>query len=156
MLRSTLRFRRYRCVARRGSSKVVTPRTRIPAHHRPEAMNSRLMITAIHMATVWPRAMASAMIRRSPSSISASIRPPRRVDSPFRSQRTLLKWANRSHEGIAPGLVQLSELAGAGDEFVRGAVLDDPAGLHDEDPVGDLDGRQAVGDDDRGPALEHR
>src|SRR5690625_4488310 len=156
MLRSTPRFRRYSCVARWGSSNVVTARTRMPAHHSPEAMNSRLMSAATHRATVCPRAMASAMIRRCRSSISASIRTPRRVASPCRAQHTLLKWADRSHEGIAPRLVQLSEFAGAGDEFVRGAVLDDPPRLHDEDPVGDLDGGQAVGDDDRGPALEHR
>src|SRR5699024_12374644 len=101
------------------------------------------------------RAMASAMIRRCRSSISASIRAPRRVASPCRAQHTLLNWADRSHEGIAPRLVQLSELAGAGDELVRGAVLDDPPRLHDAVPVVDPDGGQAVSSDDPGPALEH-
>src|SRR5690606_37077592 len=54
-----------------------------------------------------------------------------------------------SDERLAPRPVQLRELARARRQLGRRAVLDDPPVLHDEHAVGDLDGRQAVRDDDR-------
>ena len=39
----------------------------------------------------------------------------------------------------------------AADQFVVGAGVDNPALVHDHDPIGQGQRRQAVGDDDRGP-----
>src|SRR6202790_4867689 len=43
--------------------------------------------------------------------------------------------------------------AAFGEELAVGALLDDPAGVDDEDAVGIEDGRQAVGNDDDRPPL---
>ena len=46
--------------------------------------------------------------------------------------------------------------ARASDQQRRRPILDDPALVDDEHPVRDLDRREAVGDDDRGPVAEQR
>ena len=53
----------------------------------------------------------------------------------------------RVHLGVAPA---------PGDELVVRAELDDPAVVDDRDAIGAHRGRQPVGDDDRGAALEQR
>ena len=50
----------------------------------------------------------------------------------------------------------MSEASLAGNELGGSAVFDNPTGIHDENAIGDLDRRQAVGNDDSGPAGEDR
>ena len=52
--------------------------------------------------------------------------------------------------------MQARVAAAAADEIARRAVLGDPAVLEDEHAIGDLDRREPVGDDDRGPVGEER
>ena len=62
-----------------------------------------------------------------------------------------------SHVPAAPGPAPLREAGGpAGVQVGGGAVLDDNAGAQDEDPVGDRDHEQAVGDDPGGVPGEDR
>src|SRR5215212_419361 len=52
------------------------------------------------------------------------------------------------------GPVQVGVEPAGGEQLGVGALLDDPAAVDDQDPVGVDDGRQPVGDDQAGPALE--
>ncbi len=52
------------------------------------------------------------------------------------------------------GTAELGVEAGAGEEFVVGAALEDAAFLQDEDEVGVADGGEAVRDDEGGAAGE--
>src|SRR5262249_12503463 len=53
-------------------------------------------------------------------------------------------------------VVQLAVAACLGEELLVRAALDDLPVLEDENLVGALDGRQAMGDDERGPSLAQR
>src|SRR5829696_10205511 len=67
----------------------------------------------------------------------------------------LLAAGRRQDRGAAElGAVQVGVETAGGQQVGVGALLDDPAAVDDQDPVGVDDGRQPVGDDQAGPALE--
>src|SRR5215217_2214831 len=84
---------------------------------------------------------------------------PAAASSPATSGRRragdLLAAGGRQGRGAAElGPVQVGVQAAGPQQLGVGALLDDAAALDDQDPVGVDDGRQPVGDDQAGPALQ--
>jgi hypothetical protein len=71
-------------------------------------------------------------------------------DGPVAAVRRLLDL----EEAVDPCLVEVGVGSAAADEFLWGAVFEDASRVDDEHAVGDLNGREAVGDYHRGPVGE--
>ena len=65
-----------------------------------------------------------------------------------------LSLAGSGGRGLRPGAVEARVGAARLDQLVVGALLGDPAAFEDDDLAGAADRREAVGDDDRGAALQ--
>jgi len=88
---------------------------------------------------------AGAVSAPGPDAMAEGIRP-----------RPLRPTAAPLRQRVHPGPVQGGVVPAAADQVARRAVLDNSAVLDHQHPVGDLDGGQPVGDDQRGTPRQHR
>ena len=135
-----------RQAAGRGSAELrwrrPAPPLRAPCpslRRRPRSSSSGRLRSSSRASAQVGSSIASRDCWRSTSSLVASPRCPR-------ARRVL-----GSALGEDLGVARLG-----GEQLGVRALGDDPAVLDDRDPVGEADGRQAVGDDQRRPALHQR
>ena len=129
--------------ARRPIPQEAAPQIRNRADRAERQLATELIFRSCSLRS---RAAQATDERARISRAWLSARPLIRADSPS-------CW---SDQAAGPGAMECRVPTGATDEVSGRAVLDDSAGVDDHDAVSDLDGGQAVGDDDCGPFGKQR